>query len=617
MTVTDRLALAPARVELERRTGGSMLLRSPIALSSYPRCIGEYLERWARNAPERVFLAERGAGGEWRRVTYGQALQSARAIGAGLLSRGLSVEHPIAILSDNSINHALLTLGALHVGVPVAPISPAYSLMSKDFVKLKSIVELLEPGLVYVEQPVRFTPALQSVDWRDAQLVIGDGEVPNAIHMEQLLACTPGEDVERAYRSVGPDTLAKILFTSGSTGQPKGVINTQRMLCVNQQQLAQIWPFIEREPPIICDWLPWNHTFGANHNFNMILRNGGTLYIDEGRPAPALIDRTVANLREISPSIYFNVPRGFDMLLPHLENDAGVRANFFRNLEVIFYAGAALPQNLWERLEALSLRELGRKVFLTSGWGSTETAPLATAAHFPSECAGVLGIPVPGCELKMIENADKLELRVRGPNVTPGYWKREDLTRAAFDEEGFYCIGDAGRFADPARPSCGILFDGRVAEDFKLASGTWVHVGDLRVKAIAALDPIAQDVVVTGHDRESVGLLVFPGPSCRAFAGLPSDAALDQIVSHPAILDRLHAGLSKLASRGAGTSTYADRALLLQEPPSIDAGEITDKGYINQRAVLGRRADLVERLYGESAAADVVVLGQHRTSVRT
>jgi feruloyl-CoA synthase len=616
MSAAGRLALAPTSAELERRSGGSMILRSSIGLSSYPRCIGEHLERWARTAPERVFLAEREGHGAWRRVTYRETLQSVRAIGAGLLSRGLSVDHPVAILSDNSINHALLTLAAMHVGVPVAPISSAYSLMSKDFAKLKSIVELLEPGLVYVEHPARFASALQSVDWHGAPLVIGSGEFPNATKLEQLLACTPGEEVERAYRSIGPDTIAKILFTSGSTGQPKGVINTQRMLCVNQQQLAQVWPFVEHEPPIICDWLPWNHTFGANHNFNLVLRNGGTLYIDEGRPAPALIERTVENLREISPTLYFNVPRGFDMLVPQLESDAGLRARFFRNLEVIFYAGAALPQNLWERLEALSLRELGRKVFLTSGWGSTETAPLATAAHFPSECAGVLGIPVPGCELKMVENAGKLELRVRGPNVTPGYWKREDLTRAAFDEEGFYCIGDAGRFVDPARPSKGILFDGRVAEDFKLMSGTWVHVGNLRVRAIAALDPIAQDVVVAGHDRENVGLLVFPGPACRAFAGLPPEAAAHQIVSHPAILDRVHAGLSKLAHRGAGTSTSAARALLLEEPPSIDAGEITDKGYINQRAVLARRASIVESLYCEPAAPDVVVLGQNRTSTR-
>jgi feruloyl-CoA synthase len=604
----SRFELAPAQVEVERRSTGEMVLRSPMPLRAYPRCIGEHLEHWGRTAPERGFLAERDGHGGWRRVSYGAALQAARAIAAGLLARGLSATRPIAILSDNSVDHALVTLAAMHVGVPVASISPAYSLLSKDFAKLGSIVELLEPGLVFVEHPDKFASALQTVDWRGAQLLTSKGGFAGAESLAVLLAGSSGPEVERAYRSVEPDTIAKILFTSGSTGQPKGVINTQRMLCANQQQLAQVWPFLEREPPIICDWLPWNHTFGSNHNFNLVLRNGGTLYIDDGKPAPGLIERTVANLREVSPNIYFNVPRGFDMLLPYLEGDADLRAHFFRNLEIIFYAGAALPQNLWERLEALSLRELGRKVFLTSAWGATETAPLATAAHFPSERAGVLGIPVPGCELKMIPNAGKLELRVRGPHVTPGYWKREDLTRAAFDDEGYYCIGDAGRFVDPAQPSKGILFDGRLAEDFKLMSGTWVHVGELRVKAIAALDPIAQDVVVTGHDREAVGLLVFPGPGCRAFAGQPAHASVAEVTSHPAILDRLRAGLKKLAHSGGGSSTYAARALLLQEPPSIDAGEITDKGYINQRAVLTRRAALVERLYVQPAEIDVIVL---------
>jgi len=606
----SRLEFAPARVDVEPRANGEMILRSPSALGAYPRCIGEHLERWTQQAPERVFVAERSAVGDWRRVTYGEARHTVRALAAGLLEQGLSSTRPIAILSDNSVNQALLTLAAMHVGVPVAPISPAYSLMSQDFAKLKAIVALLEPGMVYVEHPEKFASALRAVDWNDARLVIGKGETAHAVHWSDLLRSS-GAGVERAYRSVRPDTIAKILFTSGSTGQPKGVINSQRMLCLNQQQLAQVWPFLERVPPVLCDWLPWNHTFGANHNFNLVLRNGGTLYIDDGKPAPGLIERTVANLREVSPNIYFNVPRGFDMLLPHLESDAGLRKSVFRYLEVIFYAGAALPQNLWERLEDLSLRELGRRIFLTSAWGATETAPLATAAHFPSACAGVLGIPVPGCELKMIPSAGKFELRVRGPNVTPGYWKREDLTRAAFDEEGFYCIGDAGRFVDAAQPSKGSLFDGRVAEDFKLMSGTWVHVGELRLRAIAALDPIAQDVVVAGHDRESVGLLIFLGPGARAFAGLSTDAGAAQVSSHPAVLEHVRTGLSKLSKRGGSSSTYAARAVLLQEPASIDAGEITDKGYINQRAVLARRASVVEALYAEPARDGVIVLNLH------
>jgi feruloyl-CoA synthase len=465
--------------------------------------------------------------------------------------------------------------------------------------------------MVYVERAQKFAAALAAIDWGDAIHVSGEADDATGLCFSDLLRGVPDAGVKRAYCAVGPDTVAKILFTSGSTGEPKGVINTQRMLCANQQQLAQVWPFLTREPPVICDWMPWNHTFGGNHDFNMVLAHGGTLYIDDGKPAAGLIERTVANLRDVSPNIYLNVPRGFDMLVPHLERDGELRAAFFRNLKLVLYAGAALPQNLWDRLQALSQQERGSGLFLTSGWGSTETAPLATTAHFPSERAGMLGIPVPGCELKLKPSGGKRELRVRGPHVTPGYFKRDDLTQAAFDEEGLYRIGDAGCFVDEAQPAKGILFDGRVAEDFKLMSGTWVHVGALRVKAIAALDPIAQDVVVTGHDREYVGLLVFPGPRARAFADLPEDAPASVLASHAAIAGHVAAALRTLAESGVGSSTYAARALLLDEPPSIDANEITDKGYINQRAVLARRAHAVECLYAEPLLPGVVAIAAH------
>jgi len=599
---------APARVDVEERAGGTLLLRSPQPLRAYARCLGEHLERWAHEAPERLFLAQRSADGAWRKLTYAQALREVRAIAGALLARGLGPQRPLTILSENSIGHALLALAAMHVGIPVAPVSPAYSLMSRDFGRLRAAIALLRPGLVYVEDPRRFMPALRAIDWQGAEWVstVQTGEA-GFTPLEQLASASEDGAVERAFRALRPDSIAKILLTSGSTGEPKGVINTQRMLCANQQQLLQIWPLLSREPPILCDWLPWNHTFGGNHNFNLVLANGGSLYIDEGKPVPGLIDRTIANLREISPTICFNVPRGFDMLVPALEGDDALRAAFFRRLKVLFYAAAALPQNLWDRLDALSRKEPGRGVHMVSAWGSTETAPLATAVHYPIDRPGIIGLPVPGCTLKLVPSAGKQELRVHGPNVTPGYWRREDLTRSAFDDEGFYRMGDAGRLNDPQRPEQGIVFDGRIAEDFKLSTGTWVHVGQLRVQAIAALDPIAQDVVVAGHDREAVALLVFLGSGCGRLA---PEASAEELAGHPAVHAHVRKALAHMAQAGGGSSTFATRALLMSTPPDIDAGEITDKGYVNQRAVLARRAALLEELYTHEPSARVVVLGK-------
>jgi len=556
------LRLAPAAIHVDRRHA-NLYLRSPQKLASTARCVTEWLAQWSDKTPERIFLAER-KGDDWRKLTYRETYGAARRIGQALLDRNLGPGRPVAILSDNGIDHALLSLGAMHVGVPVAPVSPAYSLMSKDFGKLKYIFELLQPGLVFAAEPKKFEAALAVVGAKSTSV-------------DELLETTPGSTQEREHAKVRPGTVAKILFTSGSTGMPKGVINTHAMLCANQQQLAQAWPFVEDRPPVVVDWLPWNHTFGGNHNFNLVLRNGGTLYVDGGKPVPGLVETTVKNLAEISPTMYFNVPRGYDLLLPYLEKDDKLRQSFFRDLDMLFYAAAALPQNWWDRLKKLG----GERLTMLSAWGSTETSPLATSVHFHMDRPGVIGLPVAECELKLVPNAGKLEVRVRGPNVMPGYYKREDLTRAAFDEEGFYRIGDAVRFADADDPAKGIVFDGRVAEDFKLSTGTWVNAGALRVKLIAAADPLIQDAVITGHDRNEIGALVFLSPAAKDRAD---------------VRERLQKCLVNLGSEGA-SSLCPRRLMVMTEPPSIDANEITDKGYMNQRAVLERRAALVERLY--------------------
>jgi feruloyl-CoA synthase len=570
---------AVPRVLLEKRADGTMILRSGHPPAACDRAVGDWVIRWAAAAPGRRFLAERTGDG-WRAITYAEALDAVRRIGESLLTRGLTPSTPVAILSDNSINHALLALGAMHAGIPVAPISSAYSLVSKDHAKLKAIFDLLRPGLVFAEDAARFAPALQAVG-------------ATATPIEALLEREPGARIDEAFASIGPDTVTKILFTSGSTGMPKGVINTQRMLCSNQQAFAQLWPMLEETPPVMCEWLPWNHTFGGNATFNVALRNGGTFYIDGGKPAPGSIETTARNLREVSPTLYFNVPRGFDLLLPFLESDEALRRSFFTQLEIVFYAGAALPQNLWNRLAAVAEKEGTGRLSMLSGWGSTETAPLSTLVHYPIDRPGVIGNPAPGVELKLVPSGDTHEVRVRGPNVTPGYFRSPELTRDGFDEEGFYKIGDAMKLADPDDPGKGLLFDGRVAEDFKLQSGTWVRVGAVRLSLIAACSPLVQDAVITGHDREDVGALVFLNPTAVRTLGL----------DEAAVRTRLEEALARLRTESAGSCSAPARLLVLAEPPSIDGNEITDKGYINQRAVLTRRAAQVEALHaGEPAA---------------
>ena len=604
---------APATVLVEHRSDGSRVLRSPMPLRAVPDKLGQSLERWAAEAPERTFMAERGANGEWVRLSYAETLARVRAVGTWLLGQNLSVNRPVVVLSDNSVEHAVLMLAAMHVGVPVSAISQAYSLVSKDFAKLKSNIEHITPGVIFVENHARFAPALAAIaPLHDGVVVAGSAGGPGegAVPFSTLLERTDAAAVDAAYAAVNGDTIAKFLFTSGSVGAPKAVINTQHMICSNQQAKAQIWPFLEQNPPVVVDWLPWSHTFGSNHNFNMVLRNGGTMYLDTGKPAPGAFETSLKNLRDISPTIYLNVPRGFDMLVSALHEDVSLREAFFKNLQVIFYAAAALPQHVYDEINRLSMETLGVHVPLVSGWGSTETAPLCTDSHFAPERSGVIGIPIPGTELKLVPSADKMEVRVRGHNVMPGYWKLPELSKAAFDEEGFYQIGDAVEFVDSARPQKGLLFDGRVGEDFKLVTGTWVHVGSLRMKGLDALVPMAQDIVVTGHNGDEIGFLIFPNvPELRKLsANLPADAPVEVLLRQPSVRAMVARGLATLKKSGGGSAGYAARAMVLVEPPSIDAGEITDKGYINQRLVLTRRADLVMRLHSEQPDEDVILL---------
>jgi feruloyl-CoA synthase len=605
------IAFATPLIAYEKHADGTVRLRSRWPLEAYDSSLAGMFRAAVRQAPDRVFLAER-AGEGWRTVTYAEARLLVDGLAQALLDRGVSAERPVMILSGNSVDHALLMLAGYTAGIPVAPISVAYSLQSQDHAKLKHIAALLQPGMIYVADTAPFARALDALDLGGVEIIasMNGGGRAGVTDFAALAATAAGPAVEQAVAAITPDTIAKFLFTSGSTTLPKGVINTHRMLTANQQQILQVWPFLAEQTLVLLDWLPWNHTFGGNHNFNMVMRNAGTLYIDGGKPAPGLIEQTLRNLRDVSPTIWFNVPAGYAMLLPFLERDDDLARSLFARLRLIFYAGAALPQDLWERLEAVSARVTGLRVPMTSSWGTTETAPMATMAHFPIACAGPIGVPPPGIDVKLVPNAAKLEIRVRGPNVTPGYWKRDDLNAEAFDEEGFYKPGDAVRFIAPADPAQGVAFDGRLTEDFKLDTGTWVHVGALRIDIIAAASPVLQDAAITGENRAYVGLLAWLNAGgCRGLLGAGAPEDLASLAAHAAIREHVRAAVARWNAGHGGSSQHIRRVLLLPDPPSVDANEITDKGYINQRLALERRKAAVERLYAAEPDDAVIVIG--------
>jgi feruloyl-CoA synthase len=584
---------------VERRGDGSVVLRSTEPLRWFPPRLSDCLERYAAEAPDRVFAAQRGAEGRWCRVTYAQMLQRARAIGQALLDMGLSVERPIAILSDNELAHLSIMMGGMWAGVPTVSVSTAYSLVSNDHGKLRHIVATTTPGAVYASG-AHFGRAIRAAFGDDVAVILGDGELDGRMvrRFDELLATEPAEGVDAAHAATGPDTVVKFLFTSGSTRMPKAVPNTHAMLCANQQMIRQCLAFLADEPPVVVDWLPWSHTFGGNHNLGIVLYNGGTLYVDEGKPTPAAVGQTLRNLREVSPTVYFNVPKGFEQIARAMDHDDELRASLFRRVKVFMYAGAGLSQAVWDKLDAHGVLAAGERVRMVTSLGMTETAPACLFKVDTEARAGTVGLPVPGVEVKLVPAGDKAEVRFRGPNVMPGYWRDAEQTANAFDEEGFYRTGDAAKWVDPADHRKGLLFDGRIAEDFKLSTGTFVSVGPLRARVVALGDPCVQDVVVAGADRDEIGLLVFPREdSVRALAGLAPDAPLPQVLHSAPVRAFFQALADRLWREGTGSASRPTRMHLLAEPPSIDRGEATDKGSINQRAVLAHREPLVEAMY--------------------
>lgn len=597
---------------LETRADGIKVLRSTEPLGDYPVRLTDRLEQWAREAPDRTFVAKRrrqpdGQGGDWRRISYAEMLVRAQAVGQALVDRGLSVDRPVVILSDNDLEHLTLALGALWVGVPHATISSAYSVVAQDYGKLRHILETLQPGLVFAAQAGPYARAIEACVPAGTEVVVCEGELPgrSTTRFDRLLDTLPSASGRAAHDAVNADTIAKFMFTSGSTKNPKGVVITQRMWCSNQQMLRQSMAFLAEEPPVLVDWLPWNHTFGGNHNVGITLYNGGTMYIDDGKPTPKGIAETLRNLREISPTVYFNVPKGFDEIASAMNTDLGLRESLFRRVKAFMCGGAGMSQASWNLIDRQAEAAVGERIRIIGGLGMTETAPSCTFVLGTDARAGFIGLPCPGVEVKLVPQGEgpgaKTEVRFRGPNVMPGYWRDPENTAKAFDEEGFYCTGDAVTWVDPAQPTRGLMFDGRIAEDFKLSTATFVSVGPLKAAIVAQGAPLVQDAVITGLNRDEVGALVFPRvEECRVHAGLPESAKAAEVLSHPRVVEFFQALTDRLWAQGTGSANRVARLHVMREPPSIDRGEITDKGSINQRNVLTHRAALVDALYDGS-----------------
>ncbi|WP_422006431.1 AMP-binding protein [Pyruvatibacter mobilis] len=607
------------RVDVERRDDGSVVLENPHPMGDAAANVIEPLKKWAAEKPDQVWLAKRRppkAGetfGEWETVTFAEAYDRVRRIAQALIDRGVGPGKPLMILSGNSIEHALMTYGAILTGAPAVPVSPSYSLISSDYAKLRYVFELIEPQAIFVQDGLMFEDAMGALDVEKLALIHVEKPAP-AFHgstsYEDLLATEPTDAVDAAYDALTYDTVAKYLFTSGSTGMPKAVITTHRMMCVNSVMASKLIEEDEDEPaPTLVNWLPWNHVFGGNAVLNNLLTAGGTLYIDGGRPVPGQFAETVQNLREVAPTTYTNVPAAYTMLIEELEKDDALAKNFFSQLRSMGYGGAALNQDLAERMQAVAIRVTGERILFTSGYGATETAPTIMNTHWETERMGLLGLPLPGVKIKLVPAGLKMEVRVKGDCITPGYYKNPEKTAEAFDEEGYYRLGDAAKFVDDNDPKQGLVFNGRVVEDFKLSSGTWVNAGRMRVQAVEAGNGLINDCLVAGLDEPYVGILGFPNlPACRKAAGLADDTPAEDVVRAQGVLERIAEGLKAHNAKNPGSSTQIHRAILLAEPPSLDAGELTDKGYINQSVSLSRRADKVAKLFADPPGNDVVVV---------
>ncbi len=603
-----KMRFGVTRVKMREGQNGIRYVVADQELAPYPERMTDRLVHWAKEKPTQTLFARRlknadGTFGEWQHISFSQALDSARHIAQGLINRGLNVDRPVVILSENDLEHALMALGCMVAGVPFCPASPAYSTISQDFEKLRHILSTLTPGLVFAADAMRYGKAIESAVSTDLEVVLTQGTVHShkSTQFAELLKTPITSAVDEAMRATGPDTIAKFLFTSGSTKMPKAVINTNRLWCSNQQQMCQSMPLLEEQPPVLIDWLPWNHTFGGNHNFGMVIYNGGTLYIDDGKPTPALIGESLRNLREIAPTVYFNVPTGFEAIAKAMETDAALRKNLLSRVGMFFYAGAAMAQPIWDSLYASQEREVGERIAMTTGLGMTESGPFALFVTNPYVKTADLGVPAPGMEIKLVPDGDKIEILYKGPNITTGYWRAPKETSEHFDEEGFFRTGDAVKWIDESDVHQGLKFDGRIAEDFKLATGTFVSVGPLRAKIIGAGAPYIQDVVITGLNRREVGAMIFPTPAVRGLSGLAADAAMSEVLSSTSVVAHFQSLLEHLAQTSTGSASRIAFAVLLNEPPSIDKGEVTDKGSINQRAVLKHRDALVQAMHDGTA----------------
>ncbi len=597
----------PHNARLDRRPDGSLIYRSGYEMSEPARTTGDWLHRWAKEAPLRPFLAERyGAG--WHTVTYAQALDQVRAIGAALIARGLTENTPILVMSGNGVDHGLLALAGQYVGVPVVPVAEQYALIHGAHGRLRHAIELVQPKLAYVVDADQYAEALALDTLNGIEVVASrPGKNETVTPFADLFKGDPTIDIDSAHAAVGPETVVKILLTSGSTSAPKGVPTTHAMMCANQAQIADALPFVTEKPPVLVDWLPWNHVFGGSHNFNLVLANGGTLYIDDGKPVPALIARTLENLSMVSPTISFNVPLGHAQVVAALKTDAELRKSFFAELDMIFYAGASLPQDVWEGFEALAKAERGETPLMNSSWGLTETAPATLIQHEPTDRSGIVGVPMTGVTVKLIpgeDDPDRYDVRVKGPNLFKGYLGNPEKTAEAFDDEGYFRTGDAMRFVVPGDPNMGLKFDGRISEDFKLMSGTWVRAAQLRLDMLIQIGPLAQDIVVTGADRDEIGILIFPNTKELEAEGFAVDSA-DGGLTDRLLKSEIARRLAERARDFQGSSTHVARAMVLAEAPDIGSGEITAKGNLNARKVLDRRRALLDRLYADDDPATI------------